>query len=282
MSDSIVFYIDEISGPLRIPVQANEKRQLVVRIDYSGKALPSGPVERQLNIVVEQGSSLELFILSGLPASVQNRVQTSIVLQERSSLKLTELILDEGEGSYHTEAVLEGSEAVLDYAGAYGSRNSTNRVHTLQTHHFGKHSKSRTTLKSALKDSSHLVFKGLIHVDNQAAGTDAYLSNRNMVLNDGCRAESLPQLQIETDDVACSHGSTTGGPREEELFYMMSRGLSHEEAKELLVMGHLSSIFNRFPPHLAEEAEEAVSALLHENTARQTSNTVRAAQGVVR
>ncbi|WP_304224342.1 SufD family Fe-S cluster assembly protein [Gracilinema caldarium] len=282
MKDQILFYIDEMTGPLRIPVPANEARQLIVRIDQRDKMSPSAPAERQLSIILEPGSSLELFILSGLPASVQNRVQTSILLKEQSSLKLTELILDEGEGTYHTEAVLEGAEAVLDYAGAYGSRNSTNRLHTLQTHHFGKQSKSRTTLKSALKDSSHLVFKGLIHVDNRAAGTDAYLSNRNMVLNDGCRAESLPQLQIETDDVACSHGSTTGGPREEELFYIMSRGLSPEEAKELLVMGHLSSILNRFPPSLAEEAEEAVSALLLTNNAASTAATTKTVQGAVR
>jgi len=264
MSNTMVYYIDEMTGPIRIPVASHETKQLTLRFDQKTKDFIKNQASRELSIQVEAGGSLELLIISALPAAVQNQVTTSIVLEARSSLKLTELILDEGEGTYHTEAVIRGEGAVLDYAGAYGARNRTKRVHTLLTHHFGKNSTSRTTLKSALKDSAHLVFKGLIHVDIWATGTDAYLSNRNMVMNDGCRAESLPQLQIETDDVACSHGSTTGGPREEELFYLMSRGLSETEAKGLLVMGHLSSIFNRFPPELAEEAEHAVYGLLLE------------------
>lgn len=266
MSTTMIYYIDEMAEPIRIPVPANESQHLVLRFEQSGKDPGCSQASRELSIQLEAGASLELFILSALPASVQNLVHTSILLQERSNLTLTELILDEGEGAYHTEAILEGAEAVMDYAGAYGSRNSTKRLHTLQTHHVGKNSKSRTTLKSALKDSAHLVFKGLIHVDRRATGTDAYLSNRNMILNDGCRAESLPQLQIETNDVACSHGSATGGPREEELFYLMSRGLSPVEARELLVMGHLASIFSRFPLALAEEAETAVSGLLIQNS----------------
>jgi Fe-S cluster assembly protein SufD len=264
MNNTMIFYIDEMTGPIRIPVAPDETKQLVLRFEQKNQTAVPKELSRELSIQVGPGGNLELCIISALPSSVQNMVNTSIVLQERSSLKITELILDEGAGTYHTEAILNGDEAILDYAGAYGSRNRTKRIHTLEAHHFGKNSKSRTSLKSALKDSAHLVFKGLIHVDTKATGTDAYLSNRNMVMNDGCRAESLPQLQIETDDVACSHGSTTGGPREEELFYLMSRGLSQTEAKGLLVMGHLSSIFNRFPASLAEEAETAVSSLLLE------------------
>jgi len=264
MNNTLMYYIDEMTGPIRIPVAPNETKQLVLRFEQKNHRAVPKELSRELTIQVGPGGSLELFILSALPASIKNLVNTSIILQERSNLKVTELILDEGDGTYHTEAVLQGAEATLDYAGAYGARNQTKRIHTLQTHHYGRNSKSRTTMKSALKDSSYLEFKGLIHVDTHARGTDAYLSNRNMVMNDGCRAESLPQLQIETDDVACSHGSTTGGPREEELFYLMSRGLSQTEAKGFLVMGHLSSIFDRFPASLAEEAETAVSSLLLE------------------
>jgi Fe-S cluster assembly protein SufD len=262
MSNNQLYYIDELTGPIQISLAAHETKQLVVRFDYNNKKLEPQEYHRELSIQVARGGNLELFILSSLPAQIRNRVQTSITLQTGSGLKLTELILDEGESTYHTEAILEGDNATLDYAGAYGARNRTKRIHTLLTHHLGRNSRSRTTLKSALKDSAHLVFKGLIHVDKEATGTDAYLSNRNMVMNDGCRADSLPQLQIETDEVACSHGSTTGGVREEELFYLMSRGLPRIDAKGLLVTGHLSSILDRFPPLLAEEAELAVASFL--------------------
>jgi len=117
-------------------------------------------------------------------------------------------------------------------------------------------------MKSALRESAHLCFRGLIHVEPGAPGTDAYLSNRNLILDDGARAESLPQLRIETDDVACSHGSATGGPREDELFYLMSRGLDRDGALRLLVLGHLGSVLDRAPLGLALELEAiAVRAL---------------------
>ncbi|AEJ18487.1 SufD family Fe-S cluster assembly protein [Gracilinema caldarium] len=262
MINTMIYYIDELREPIHIQVSSHETRQLLVRFDYKNKNLEPQSYSRALTIEVSKGGNLQLYIMSTLPTSVQNQVRTSITLHSQSSLTLTELLLDDGESIYYTEAILAGSDATLDYAGAYGARNRTKRVHTLTTHHLGKNSRSRTTLKSALKDSAHLVFQGLIHVDKEATGTDAYLSNRNMVMNDGCRAESLPQLQIETDEVACSHGSTTGGVREEELFYLMSRGLSRIDAKRLLVLGHLASILDRFPPSLAEEAELAAASFL--------------------
>jgi len=81
-------------------------------------------------------------------------------------------------------------------------------------------------------------------------------------MEDGARAESLPQLKIDTDDVACSHGATTGGPREDALFYLMSRGLDREAAKNMLVLGHLSSVFDRLPEEIAEEMERAAALSL--------------------
>jgi Fe-S cluster assembly protein SufD len=131
-------------------------------------------------------------------------------------------------------------------------------------------------MKSALRESAHLCFRGLIHVEPGAPGTDAYLSNRNLILDDGARAESLPQLRIETDDVACSHGSATGGPREDELFYLMSRGLDRDGALRLLVLGHLGSVLDRAPPELAGELEAiAARSLGGSNGSEQASGASR-------
>ena len=96
----------------------------------------------------------------------------------------------------------------------------------------------------------------------EAYRTDAYLSSRNLLLDDGARAESLPQLKIENNDVVCSHGATTGGVSEGELFYLESRGLAEIEAKNLLVQGHMHTVLSRLPEKLENEAEADFSRLL--------------------
>jgi Fe-S cluster assembly protein SufD len=215
-----------------------------------------------LDIRLAAHSRLKLYIVSGLPPYYFREAFDRAVLQEGASLEWTTVGFDAANGIYSANIELEGAGSELDLAGAYGAHCDTEQEHIVSIHHSAPRTKSRTTLKSALKDSAHLIFRGLIHVETTAHGTDAYLSDRNLILEDGARAESLPQLKIETDDVACSHGATTGGPRQEELFYLMSRGLDRDAAKNMLVLGHLGSVFNRLPTELAEEMERAAATSL--------------------
>ncbi len=207
-------------------------------------------------------AQLELFVLSSLPAHLMREAFDQLTLEEGSHLRWTDVGFDAGKGTYERNVTFVGKESELDFAGAYGAACSTEGTYLLTTHHRGPRTKSRVYIKSALKDSAHLIFKGLIHIEESAAGSDAYLSNRNLVLNDGVRAESLPQLKIETDDVVCSHGSTTGGPREEELFYLTSRGLDTDSAKSLLVEAHLSAVLDRLPEDSREAVERRAFDLL--------------------
>ena len=207
-------------------------------------------------------AQLELFVLSSLPATLTREALDHCTLEEGSRLIWTDVGFDAGKGTYERNIMFTGKESELDFAGAYGAVCDTEGTYILTTRHRGPRTKSRVYLKSALKDSAHLIFKGLIHIEESAAGSDAYLSNRNLVLNDGVRAESLPQLKIETDDVVCSHGSTTGGPREEELFYLTSRGLDTDSAKSLLVEAHLSAVLDRLPEESREEVERRAFDLL--------------------
>jgi len=215
-----------------------------------------------LHIRLAAHARLNLSVLSNLPSSFSREALSHAILGEGAVLTWTNVVFDEGNGLYTTRIELEGEGSELNFAGAYGARCTTEGEHVLSIHHTAPHGKSRTILKSALKDSAHLAFRGLIHVENTARGTDAYLANRNLVLEDGARAESFPQLKIETDDVACSHGATTGGPRQEELFYLMSRGLDRAAAKNMLVLGHLGSVLNRLPSDLAEEMESIAASAL--------------------
>jgi Fe-S cluster assembly protein SufD len=118
--------------------------------------------------------------------------------------------------------------------------------HTLQ-HHAAPHAYSDLLYKGALTDSASSVFRGLIRVDRGAQLTDAYQTNRNLLLSEDSHATTLPNLEIEADDVRCSHGATVGQVDENMLFYLMSRGLTRRHAERLLVFGFFDEVLGRVP-----------------------------------
>jgi Fe-S cluster assembly protein SufD len=131
--------------------------------------------------------------------------------------------------------------------------------HTLQDH-IAPNAHSDLLYKGALRDESLAVFSGLIRVEPGAQKTDAYQTNRNLILGtDDAMAVSLPRLEIQADDVKCSHGSTTGQVDETELFYLMSRGIPRREAEKLVVYGFFGEVTSRIPLRgLKEKLDQAI------------------------
>ncbi len=113
--------------------------------------------------------------------------------------------------------------------------------------------------KNSLDDESRTIFSGLIRVNPGAHKTDAYQKVRNLLLSDEAEANSAPGLEIEADDVRCTHGATSGQVEEEELFYLMSRGISKKQAQKLIVHGFLQEAIDRVAhPAIAEKLGELV------------------------
>ena len=115
---------------------------------------------------------------------------------------------------------------------------------TLQTHQ-APHTTSDLLYKNALLDSAKTIFSGLIVVEPDAQQTDAYQTNRNLLLSDQAEANSLPGLEIQANDVKCSHGSTSGRVPEEQKFYLQSRGIDPDKAHELIVFGFFEEVLNK-------------------------------------
>jgi Fe-S cluster assembly protein SufD len=124
---------------------------------------------------------------------------------------------------------------------------------TLQ-HHRAPSCKSDLLYKGALQDSSRLVWRGMIKVDRDAQKTDAYQRDDNLMLSDAARADSIPGLEIEADDVRCTHGATAGRVDDEQLFYAQARGLSRKEAARLIVSGFFQQVFDRITIESVREA----------------------------
>ena len=116
--------------------------------------------------------------------------------------------------------------------------------HTLQ-HHEAPSCRSDFLYKAALQDNSRTVWRGMIQVDDGAQKTDGYQRNDNLLLSSKSRADSIPGLEIEADDVRCTHGSTSGRVDEELIFYCQCRGFTRKEAIRAIVTGFFQQIFDR-------------------------------------
>ena len=115
--------------------------------------------------------------------------------------------------------------------------------------------------KGALKDKSRSVWQGMIRVLPEAQRTNGYQANRNLLLSKGARADSIPGLEIEADDVRCTHGATAGQVDEAQLFYLMSRGLPRADAIRLIVHGFFTPVLERISaPAVRERLEAAIDA----------------------
>lgn len=118
--------------------------------------------------------------------------------------------------------------------------------HTNQLHR-AAHATSDLLIKGALKDRARSVYQGYIKVYPHAQKTNAYQANRNLMLSKQARADSVPGLEIEADDVRCTHGATAGQVPDEYTFYLMSRGIDRTNAERMIVQGFFEEVLNRIP-----------------------------------
>ncbi len=163
------------------------------------------------------------------------------------------------------ESILKGDGASAKMLGLYiGDGDQHLDRYTLQDHH-GTNCVSDLLFKGVLTDNARSVYSGLIKVHPGASGTAAYQQNRNLLLSRHARADSIPNLEIGCNDIiGCSHGATIGKVDEDQLFYLMCRGLSRIDATHLIVEGFIDPIIEQAPiaslrASLREEIRERVS-----------------------
>jgi len=146
-----------------------------------------------------------------------------------------------------TELDLAGEGAQGRMSGFYFTDGNQHLDHDTQQNHLAPHTTSDLLFKGALKGKSRSVWQGMIYVAPSAQKTDGYQANRNLILSDRARADSIPGLEILADDVRCTHGATVGKLEQEPLFYLKSRGIPQAEAEKIVVEGFFDPIFQRIP-----------------------------------
>jgi Fe-S cluster assembly protein SufD len=157
----------------------------------------------------------------------------------------------------HLKFTEEGAEAFVD--GLYMLGGEQHHDTHSEIDHALQNCVSHQTYKGVLNDKSRGVFNGKVFVRENASGTDAQQSNKNLLLSNDARVDTKPQLEIFNDDVKCSHGATVGQLEDEELFYLLSRGISENLAKNLLTYGFAEEIINKIE---IEEIKNELDAMV--------------------
>lgn len=200
-----------------------------------------------VELILKPGSKLQYFHLQDFARNVWHFSSQTALLGKDSTLTWLNGVL----GSQTTKEFLdckflgEGTNANL-LGFFFGDGKQHFDQHTFQNHIVG-HSTSNLLYKGALKDKAYSAFRGLIRVNPNAQRSDAYQANHNILLSQHAHADSIPELEIEANDVRCTHGATVGPIDPEQIFYLMARGIPKIEAEKMIVEGFFDPLLQKIP-----------------------------------
>jgi len=211
--------------------------------DGDTASLHCGAVE----LIVGPGAKLSYVNLQNWGNNVWHFSHQKAVLQRDATLQWTAGALGARLAKVNQHVDLLGENAKAEVNGVMFTEGKQHLSYNTRQHHLAPGCSSDLLYKGALQDRSRLVWRGMIRVENQAQRTDAYQRDDNLLLSDDARVDSIPGLEIDADDVKCSHGATAGRVDDEQVFYAQVRGLTRKEAVRMIVAGFFQQVFDRIP-----------------------------------
>lgn len=238
-----------------IVAEAGSKATIIENYESDGKSFTNTAIQI---FVAENASVTHYRVQKESPESFHVGT-TEITLRRGSFYNSTNINLGAklSRHDVHLKFTDEGAEAFVD--GLYMLNGDQHHDTHSEIDHALPNCVSHQTYKGVLNDRSRGVFNGKVFVRENASGTDAQQSNKNLLLSNDARVDTKPQLEIFNDDVKCSHGATVGQLEDEELFYLLSRGLNETLAKNLLTYGFAEEIVNKIGiESIKKDLDEAV------------------------
>jgi len=198
-----------------------------------------------IELAVEPGARLRYVNLQNWGEKMWHFAHQKSHVAARGSLQWTIGALGSRLAKVNQHVALMGEHAEAQVNGVMFTQGRQHLSYNTHQHHRAAHCRSDLLYKAALQDDSRTVWRGMIKVDREAQKTDAYQRNDNLMLARTARADSIPGLEIEADDVRCTHGSTSGRVDEQQVFYAMTRGYTRQEAVRMIVAGFFQQVFDR-------------------------------------
>ena len=235
-----------------------------VVLQNSGDAFLSENVE----IILDEGAVLTVVTVQQWDATAIHLASHFAEIGRDARLKHVVVSLGGSVVRVNPSTHLSSEGGDVELYGLYFADTGQHLEQQVFVNHDAPNTKSRVSYKGALQGTgAHTVWIGDVLIRATAAGTDSYEQNRNLLLSDGARADSIPNLEIETGDIAgAGHASASGRFDDEQLFYLQARGIREDEARRLVVRGFLSEIVHKIgSPALEERLQDAIEAELIQN-----------------
>ncbi len=254
------------SGHLLVKVGAHATATVVVR--FQGSTTLAENVE----VVVGDGARLTFVTLQDWSDDAVHHSTQHALVGRDASLKHVAVTFGGDVVRHDVTATYSGPGGDIEMLGLYFADAGQHIEHRLFVDHNAPKTRSHVTYKGALQgQGAHTVWIGNVLIRKEAEGIETYEENRNLVLTDGCQADSVPNLEIETGEIAgAGHASATGRFDDEQLFYLRSRGIEEKEARRLVVHGFFNDLIRRIAvPELEEQLAATVEAELSKNVLKE-------------
>ena len=225
--------------------------------EFSEASLCSSVVE----VEAKQGATVNYISLQEWGRNVQHFQTQRFTAGRDATVRSLAVNLGSAFARTQVESDLTGEGAFSEMLGLYFADSDQHFAQRTMQLHNAPHGTSDLLYKGALKQRSRSEYSGLIKVARGAQGTDAYQANRNLSLSEEAAARSIPQLEIEANEVRCTHGATVAPVEEEHLFYLMSRGIDRVTAQKLIVFGFFGEVLDRIRVGaVRDELADAIAA----------------------
>ena len=248
----------------RLVIEAGRDAQVTVIERFVSQSDGPALVLPVLQLRADQAARVQYLAVNELSVDAWSIGHQQASGDRDSSTLLATVALGGDYARVRTEARLVGPGGSTRQVALYFAGGE--QMHDFRTiqDHAAPHTTSDLLFKGAVQDHSKSVYTGLIRIRENAKGTVAYQTNRNLTLSEGAWAESVPNLDILTNDVKCSHASTVGPIDEDQRFYLESRGVRPEIAERLVVLGFFDEVLDQLPAgSLADELRTRVAAKLN-------------------
>ncbi|MFF4897573.1 Fe-S cluster assembly protein SufD [Streptomyces sp. NPDC001068] len=214
--------------------------EAVVVVDHTGDVVTAANVE----FVLGDGAKLTVVSVQDWDDTAVHAAQHNALVGRDASFKSVVVTFGGDLVRMHPRVSYAGSGGEAELIGLYFTDAGQHQEHRLLVDHDAPHCKSNVVYKGALQgEDAHAVWIGDVLIEAKAEGTDTYEMNRNLVLTDGARVDSVPNLEIETGEiVGAGHASATGRFDDEQLFYLMARGIPEQDARRLVVRGFFAEL----------------------------------------
>lgn len=247
----------------RVFVHLGQSAQATVIEAHQIEDIEAAFVSNQMTALVSANAKLNYLRMNPIASSYKLSTATRAILKRDAVFESDSLCLGAGMGRHDLHVLMTEPGAHCELNGVVVTKEKQHFDNHTNIEHIASNCTSEENYRCIADDQSHIVFNGRIHIHKDAQKTLGEMNNRNLLLSNSAAIDTKPELEIYADDVKCAHGATIGQLNEKEVYYLKTRGLSDDQARQMLTLGFVLELVRAVPiEDLANRWEESLSQLL--------------------